>query len=49
MESAVAVALVRRFFRTYTTGVFQDLYFRLESEVQDRSSGLGWPPQRMEL
>ncbi|ETY73151.1 hypothetical protein LFAB_13955 [Lactiplantibacillus fabifermentans T30PCM01] len=32
MESAVVVALARRTFRAYTTGVFQDLYFRLESE-----------------
>ena len=32
MESAVVVALVRRTFRTYTTGAVQDLYFRLESE-----------------
>ncbi|ETY75587.1 hypothetical protein LFAB_01145 [Lactiplantibacillus fabifermentans T30PCM01] len=49
MESAMWVALARRFFRAYTTGAFQDWYFRLESEGQDRSTGLAWPPWRMEL
>jgi len=38
MEFAVSVALAHG-FGAYTTGVFQDLLFRLESEAPGRSSG----------
>jgi len=43
---AVSVALVPG-FGAYTTGVFRDLLFRLESEDPDRSSGWVCPPQLM--
>jgi len=46
MELAVSVVLASG-LGAYTTGVFQDLLFRLESEAPDRSSGWGCPPQLM--
>jgi len=45
-ELAVSVALVHG-LGAFSTGVFQNLLFRLESEIPDRSSGWCWSPQLM--